>query len=63
MTFYSVHFVDHGDNIYLTQRIEQQDDVEAIEAARRMNGPYIGAGFELWQDDRLVHRYRNLVRC
>lgn len=63
MALYRVHFVDHGDNIYLTQDIEHRDDAAAIEAARRMNAPSIGAGFELWQDDRLVHRHRNLIRC
>ena len=52
MVVYRMHFVDHGDNVYLTQYIERQDDADAIEAARRMNAPSIGAGFELWQDDR-----------
>ena len=54
MAFYCVHFVDHGDNVYLTQRIEHQDDVEAIEAARRMNVPYIGAGLYPSGDGRLA---------
>ena len=63
MALYRVHFVDHGDNVYLTQHMEHQDDADAIEAALRMNAPGIGAGFELWHDDRLVHRHRNVVRC
>ena len=61
MALYRVHFVDHGNNICLTREVEHQDDAEAIEAARRMNAPSVGAGFEVWRDERLVHRYRNLV--
>ena len=64
MALYRVHFVDHGGNIYLIRDVEHQDDAEAIEAARRMNAPSVGAGFEVWRNERLVHRHRNnLMRC
>ena len=59
MAIYHVHFVDHGDNIYLTRHIEHADDEAAIDAAHRINARSIGAGFEVWEDDRLVHRHRN----
>ena len=59
MALYRVHFVDHGDNVYATEYVEHEDDASAIEAAHRMNVPSIGAGFDLWDDERLVHRHRN----
>jgi hypothetical protein len=59
MGLYRVHFVDHGDNVYATEYLEHDDDESAIEAAHRMNVPSIGAGFDLWDDERLVHRHRN----
>ena len=60
MATYRVHFVDHGDNIYLSQDIERLTDEEAIAAVHRINSAAIGAGFEIWEGDRLVHRHRNL---
>ena len=59
MARYRVHFVDHGDNIYAAEYLEHGDDDSAIEAAHRMNVPRIGAGFDLWDDELLVHRHRN----
>jgi hypothetical protein len=59
MILYRVQFVDHGDNVYATEYLEHDDDKSAIEAAHRMNVPSIGAGFDLWDDGRLVHRHRN----
>jgi len=59
MPLYRVHFVDHGDNVYSTEYMEHDDDQEAIAVAQRMNVPSIGAGFDVWNDDRLVHRHRN----
>src|SRR5215831_15524273 len=56
---YRVHFVDYGDNVYSTEYIEHDDDEGAIAVAHRMNVPSIGAGFDVWNDDRLVHRHRN----
>ena len=58
MAVYRVHFVDHGDNIYHTDYVEHEHDEAAIEAARRIDVPAIGAGFDLWQGDRLVYRHR-----
>ena len=57
MALYRVHFLDHGGNIYLTQHVDHNDDATAIEAAHRMNVlPQMGP-FEVWQDERLVHRH------
>jgi hypothetical protein len=59
MTRYQVHFVDHGDNVYDTVHAEHDDDEAAIEHAHRLNVPSIGARFEVWEGERLVHRHRN----
>ena len=60
MALYRVHFLDHGDNVRATHHVEHDDDEAAIAAARRLNIlPHICAGFEVWDDERLVHRHRN----
>ena len=58
MTIYQVHFVDHGNNVRSVECIERATDAEAIEAAHKMNVPTFIAGFDVWEDDRLVHRHR-----
>ena len=45
MVLYRVHFVDHDDNVYVTEYLEHDDNENAIEPAHRMNVPSIGAGF------------------
>ncbi len=58
MAFYKVHFVNHGDHIFGVQEFERETDEAAIEHARRLDVPTIGAGFDLWHEERLVHRHR-----
>ena len=55
---YWVEFVDHGNNVRGVERIEHATDAEAIEAAHEMNILTFIAGFDVWEHDRLVHRYR-----
>jgi hypothetical protein len=63
MPLYRVDFVDHGENAYDTRYFGSYHDEGAIIEARRLYVPgIIGAGFEVWQDDRLVHRERNFPR-
>jgi hypothetical protein len=60
MALYRVHFLDHGENIRFTHHVQHDDDEAAIEAAHHLNVlPHMNAGFEVWDDDRLVHRHRN----
>ncbi|HTQ33500.1 MAG TPA: hypothetical protein VMI30_04970 [Stellaceae bacterium] len=58
MALYQIHFVDHGDNIFSTHHVEEPHDEAVIARARRMDVPSIGAGFEVWESERLVHRER-----
>jgi hypothetical protein len=62
MMIYRVHFVDHGNNVRSVECIERATDAEAIEAAHKMNVPTFIAGFDVWEDDRLVHRHRKYQR-
>jgi hypothetical protein len=56
MTVYYAFFVDHGGEIYPTHHFASDTDVDAIEAVRLIKPPNTTAGFEVWQDDRLVYR-------
>jgi hypothetical protein len=60
MPTYRVDFVDYGENVYRTEHVEHDDDAAAIrDAARRNPLRGTGGGFDIWQDDRLVHIYRH----
>ena len=60
MARYRVRFLDHGENVYATHELDHDDDEAAIAAAHRLNVlPHLGVGFEVWHDERLVHRHRN----
>jgi hypothetical protein len=58
MSRYRVHFVDHGDRVFDSIVVEHDTDEAAIEHAHRLDVPSIGAGFDVWHEDRLVHRHR-----
>ena len=55
MAEYRVHFVNHGGHIYAAHSLGCDRVEEAISKARLMNARSIGAGFEIWLDDQLVH--------
>jgi len=60
VALYRVHFLDYGDNVRATHHVEHDNDAAAIEAAHRLNVlPHMNPCFEVWDDERLVHRHRN----
>jgi hypothetical protein len=59
MPRYTCRFVDHGGNNYLTEDLDAEHDEAALDNARRLNVPSIGAGFDLWHGERQVHCHRN----
>src|SRR4051812_37027456 len=59
MDTYYMRFVDHGDNVYYTKYHEHDSDEAVIGVVTSRNARAIGAGFESWDDKRLVHRHRN----
>ena len=58
MLRYRIHFVDHHDRVFDAIEIERDTDEAALDHAFRVDVPSIGAGFDLWQNHRLVHRHR-----
>lgn len=59
MAVYRVDFVDHGNNVYAIEHMEQDADRTVIEEVHRRNAHGIGAGFDIWDGERLVHRHRH----
>ena len=58
MAVYRVRCRDYRDKVYVTHHIEHDEDKEAIAAAHRMSVHSIEtAGFEVWDDERLIHRH------
>ena len=55
---YHVHFVDHSDTVFDATVIEHDTDDEAIKHAHRLDVASIGAGFDIRDEGRLVHRHR-----
>lgn len=60
MAAYRVHFVDHGGRVYAAQPLDCRHHEEAIGKARLMHARSIGAGFEIWHDDELIHVEKRL---
>jgi hypothetical protein len=58
MAIYQVNFVDHGDNVYASESIEHDDEPALVETLRRRHTHGIGAGFDIWEGDRLIYRHR-----
>lgn len=58
MAIYRIHFVDHGNRSFAVHELDCALDDEAVAGAHKLDVPFIGAGFDVWQDDRLVHRHR-----
>ena len=58
LPIYRIEFVDHGENVRGTDEIACDADGEAIALAHDRDIPTIGNGFDLWHQERLVHRHR-----
>ena len=58
MAVYRVEYVDHGENVYATEHVEHDDDEALVEELRVRNAHGIGAGYNVWDGDRLVYRNR-----
>ena len=55
---YCLAFVDRDGRVFDALEFESSRDEAAIEEARRLDVPSIGAGFDLRHKDRLVYRHR-----
>jgi hypothetical protein len=62
MAIYRIEFVDSSGNVAGVERMERASDDKAVEIAHFIYAPRLGAGFDVWDGDRLVHRHRDYCR-
>jgi hypothetical protein len=55
---YLIRLLDHGGNIRVADWISCENDATAIDRAKAMDVVRIGAGYDVWDGDRLVFRHR-----
>lgn len=55
---YQIIFTDHAGAQYGSDTLVALDDAVAVEQARKRYRMGIGAGYEIWHGDRLVHTER-----
>lgn len=58
MASYRIAFVDDRNHVFDAVQFEHDTDETAIEEARRLDVPSVGAGFDVWCAERLIHRHR-----
>ena len=58
MARYRIHFIGQDGKVFDAIELERDIDDAAIEEARRLDVPSVGAGFDLWLEERLVYRHR-----
>jgi glyoxylase-like metal-dependent hydrolase (beta-lactamase superfamily II) len=56
MGLYRAHFVNHADHIFGVSHFDAEHDEAAIAHARQVFRSGIGKGYEIWHEDRLVHK-------
>jgi hypothetical protein len=60
MPRYRFDFLQSEDVRMAVHEIDYEDDLAAIRGGHIINGaPPIGAGFQIWQEERLVYWHRN----
>jgi hypothetical protein len=57
---YYVHFIDRGDRVINALVLDHDTDEAAIKHAGRLYVASVGNGFDVWHEDRLVHRRRSM---
>ena len=62
MAEYRIHFVDRSESVFDAVALECDAEDAAIEEAHRLDVPCIGAGFDVWYQDRLVYKHRRQRR-
>ncbi len=61
MALYLILFLDRSEYVYAVDEVRCLTDEKAIVVACLRPAPSFGAGFEIWQSERLVHREFCLV--
>lgn len=55
MRKYRAHFLTHGDKVFGVAHFEATDDELAKVHASKTLSSGIGKGYQIWEDNRLVH--------
>ena len=58
MALYRVNLISRRGIVWDADELDCDTDEEAVAFADDFNVPVFGAGFDVWQEQRLVHRYR-----
>jgi hypothetical protein len=56
MSLYRYRYLDRTFDVFQIQGVACENDAEAIVMARRMSANTGALGFELWQDERCIHK-------
>ena len=55
MPVYRAHFITHANEIFSVRHFDAEHDEAAIMHATEVFRSGIGKGYQVWQEDRLVH--------
>lgn len=60
MQRYRIEFLNAASDVFAMHELYYTDDQAAIAGGHRINGsPPVGASFNVWRDDCLVHHHSN----
>ena len=63
MAYYRCYFIDDASHVYDFAEFECDTDGEALSRASGLRAATVTEGFELWQQNRLVHRAERAPPC
>jgi hypothetical protein len=58
MALYTINLISHHGTVRDADELDCDTDEEAVAFAEDLNVPAFGNGYDVWQQERLVHRYR-----
>jgi hypothetical protein len=59
LTLRKIEILDKTETVRGTAKVESTDDAQAIAEVHRADVFPIGIGFDIWDGERLVYRYRH----
>jgi hypothetical protein len=58
MALYTINLISHRGTVWDADELDCDTDEEAVAFAEDLNVPASGNGYDVWQQERLVHRHR-----
>jgi hypothetical protein len=58
MALYTINLISHHGAIWDADELDCDTDEEAVAFAENLSVPAFGNGYDVWQQERLVHRHR-----